>query len=65
MALLNALNLNDLLGPLYDRLDAIAGQVSTGLEGTVTSFEGLQEALPSQIGSTSISVSASVSAGGD
>lgn len=64
MDLLRALDLNHLLGPLYDRLDAIAAQVSDGLEGTVESFEGLQDALPGQIGSTSISGSASVSVGG-
>lgn len=64
MDLLRALDLNDLLGPLYDRLDAIAAQVADGLEGTVDAFEDLQDALPGQVGSTSISGSASVSVGG-
>jgi hypothetical protein len=60
LALLDALDLNALLDPLLDRLDAIAAQVSEGLEGTVDSFERLQEALPSQVGSTSVSGSVSV-----
>lgn len=64
MGLLQALDINALLTPLYDRLDAIAGQVSDGLEGTVGAFEDLQDALPGQVGSTSISGSASVSVGG-
>ncbi len=64
MDLLRALDLNGLLGPLYDRLDAIAAQVADGLEGTVDAFEDLQDALPGQVGSTSISGSASVSVGG-
>lgn len=59
-ALLGSLDINDLLEPLYDRLDAIADQVADGLDGTVAAFEGLQDALPSQIGSTSISDGASV-----
>lgn len=63
MDLLRALDLNGLLGPLYDRLDAIALQVSEGLDGTVESFEGLQDALPGQIGSTSISGSISIGGG--
>jgi hypothetical protein len=59
---LRALDLNGLLGPLYARLDAIAGQVAEGLDGTVTSFGRLQDALPAKVGSTSIGVSVSVSA---
>ncbi len=61
---LEALDLNVLLDPLLDRLDAIAAQVSDGLEGTVESFERLQEALPSHVGSTSVGGSVSVSVGG-
>lgn len=57
---LDALDLDALLDPLLDRLDAIAGQVTGGLEDTVGSFERLQKALPSQVGSTSISASVSV-----
>ena len=59
---LEALDLNGILAPLYDRLDAIAAQVQEGLDGTVDSFGRLQDALPSRVGSTS--VTASVSVGG-
>ena len=58
-----ALDPRTLLTPVFDQLDSIAEQVDTGLEATVTSFEGLQDALPSQVGSTSVSASASVAVG--
>lgn len=61
MDLLHALDINDLLSPLYDRLDAISAQVSDGLDGTVDAFQGLQKALPDRVGS--VSVSASVGSG--
>jgi hypothetical protein len=44
------------------QLDAIASQLDAGLEGTCASFKRLQDALPDQIGSTSLSVSVSASA---
>lgn len=55
-----ALQLDALLDPLLDRLDAIAQQVSGGIEDTVGAFERLQKALPAQVGSTSVAVSVSV-----
>jgi hypothetical protein len=61
--ILEALDLNGLLDPLYDRLDAIALQVTEGLDTTVAAFERLQDALPDTIGSTSVSGSVSVGAG--
>ena len=57
---ISGLDLGVLLDPLYIRLDAIAEQVSVGLEDTVTAFGRLQDALPAQVGSTSVSASASV-----
>jgi hypothetical protein len=60
---LERLDVSSLLTPLFDQLDAIAAQVDTGLEGTVVAFKRLQDALPSQVGSTSVSGSASVSVG--
>jgi hypothetical protein len=58
-----ALDFNGLLDPLYDRLDAIALQVTEGLDTTVAAFERLQDAVPDTIGSTSVSGSVSVGAG--
>lgn len=63
MELLRALDINTLLTPLYDRLDAIAGQVSSGLDGTVDAFQGLQDALPDKVGSITVTASASVGSG--
>jgi len=60
---LEALDLRGLLGPLLDQLDAIALGVAGGLDATVAAFERLQDALPDRVGSTSLSGSASVSAG--
>ena len=57
---IGGLDLGAILDPLFARLDAIAGQVSVGLDDTVTAFGRLQDALPGQIGSTSVSASASV-----
>ena len=51
-----------LLEPIFVQLDAIASQIDAGLEGTCASFKRLQDALPDQIGSTSLSVSVSASA---
>jgi hypothetical protein len=48
---------------LFEQLDAISAQVDTGLEDTVVAFKRLQDALPSQVGSTSISGSVSVAVG--
>jgi len=57
---LGALNVSQLLTPVLDQLDTIAQQVDQGLDITVVAFHGLQDALPDQIGSTSLSASASV-----
>jgi hypothetical protein len=42
-------------------LDTLSEKVSQGLDDTAESFERLQNALPDQVGSTSLSASASVS----
>jgi hypothetical protein len=60
---LEALQVQTLLAPLFDQLDAIAAQVSQGLGDTVAAFQRLQDALPDQVGSTSVSAGASVSVG--
>jgi hypothetical protein len=59
---LERLDVGALIAPIFDQLDAIAGQIDTGLEDTVGAFQRLQDALPDKIGSTSISVSVSASA---
>lgn len=43
---LRKLDPSGLLDPVFDRLDAIAAQVDTGLDETVAAFKRLQEALP-------------------
>jgi hypothetical protein len=63
IGLLGQLDLNALLVPLFDQLDNIAKQVDEGLDETVTSFRRLQDALPSTVGSTSTTGSASVGVG--
>lgn len=60
---LSALDVDRLLGPILDRLDAIAAQVEQGLESTFTSFKRLQAALPDRVGGTTMSVSVSISIG--
>jgi hypothetical protein len=45
---------------VFDELDRLAAQVSTGLDHTATAFRELQDALPDQVGSTRVSVSVSV-----
>jgi hypothetical protein len=54
------LELGTLLEPVLDQLDLIAKQVNEGLDATVTSFERLQQALPSGGGGSSASASASI-----
>jgi hypothetical protein len=54
------LDVEALAAPLLDQLDEIARQVDEGLDETVEAFKRLQDALPSRVGSTSISASASV-----
>ncbi|SEA37147.1 hypothetical protein SAMN05660964_01428 [Thiothrix caldifontis] len=58
---LEQLNLQRLLAPLLDTLDALAAGVNQGLEDTTGAFQRLQDALPDRVGSTTISVSVSVS----
>jgi hypothetical protein len=60
---LEALQVQRLLAPLFDQLDAIAAQVAQGLGDTAEAFQRLQDALPDQVGSTSVSAGASVSVG--
>ena len=60
---IEGLDIAGLVDPLLDQLDAIAAQVDEGLDGTVEAFAELQDALPGQVGSTSISGSVSVSVG--
>jgi len=43
---LKALSLDTLLEPVLNQLDALAGQVSTGLDDTAHAIERLQAALP-------------------
>ena len=59
---LEQLDVGKLLEPIFVQLDAISFQIDAGLEGTCASFKRLQDALPDQIGSTSLSVSVSASA---
>jgi len=54
LALLEGLQPANMLRPVLDQLERIAGEVDAGLTSTVTAFRGLQEALPDQIGSTSL-----------
>jgi hypothetical protein len=58
---LEQLDVGKLLKPIFEQLDAIAGQIDAGLEGTIGSFQRLQDALPDRIGSTSLGASVSVS----
>jgi len=60
---LRGLNLDGLLSPILDQLDALAGQVDSGLTETVGAFQRLQDALPSGGGGSSVSPSASVAVG--
>ncbi|MCA9540996.1 MAG: hypothetical protein KC620_18980, partial [Myxococcales bacterium] len=57
---LRALSIDGLLDPLLDQLDVIAAQVHDGLDGTVTSFERLQDALPSGGGGSQVNVAVEV-----
>ncbi len=63
VAALSALDVDRLLGPILDRLDAIAAQIEDGLDETFDAFKRLQRALPDQVGSTSVSASVSVGVG--
>jgi len=63
VGVLEKLDLNALLTPLYDQIDGLAQQVDQGLKGAVDSFQRLQDALPSQVGSTSLTASASAGGG--
>jgi len=47
LAELSKLDIDPLLTPVLDQLDAIAAQVDTGLTGTVAAFRRLQDSLPS------------------
>ncbi len=57
------LDIETLLAPVLDGLDEIAQQVEQGLDDTVVAFKRLQDALPSKIGSTTISVSVQANVG--
>jgi uncharacterized protein YoxC len=46
IATLHQLSFDQLLTPVFDALDGLAGEVSVGLDQTVTSFKRLQQALP-------------------
>lgn len=56
---LELIDLQELLKPILEVLDNLSKKVSEGLEGTTDSFKQLQEALPDQIGSTTITFTAS------
>lgn len=60
LAMLQQLSFDHLLTPVFDALDGLAGEVSTGLDQTVTAFKRLQQALPSGGGGSSVSISGSV-----
>jgi hypothetical protein len=60
VAALAALDVDRLLGPVLDRLDAIAQQIADGLDETFAAFQRLQRALPDQVGSTAVGASVSV-----
>lgn len=46
LAALATLDIQSLLAPVFDTVDAIALQVDSGLDDTVSAFQGLQAALP-------------------
>lgn len=60
MAVLESLNLSELATPVLDVLDNLSQKVSSGLDETGTAFIRLQDALPDQVGGTSVSGSVSV-----
>jgi hypothetical protein len=60
VAALAALDVDRLIGPILDYLDVIAGQIEDGLDETFAAFERLQRALPDRVGSTAVSISASI-----
>lgn len=62
LSLLESLDLGDLLTPVLDVLDNLSQKVASGLDDTGTAFVRLQDALPDQVGSTSVSGSVSVGA---
>jgi hypothetical protein len=57
---LEALNLDDLLSPVLDALDDLAGQVDEGLDRTTEALQRLQQALPAPGSSGSVGGSVSV-----
>jgi hypothetical protein len=63
LAAFATIDLNVLLIPILDRLDAIALNVDEGLDRTVAAFVKLQEALPPPGGGSSVSVDVAVSVG--
>ena len=60
LSLLESLDLGELLTPILDVLDNLSEKVSTGLDDTTEAFTKLQDSLPDQVGSTSVSGSVSV-----
>ncbi|WP_299440845.1 hypothetical protein [uncultured Rhodospira sp.] len=62
VAEIERLDVTQLMASVFDQLDRLAIQVSEGLDETAESFRDLQDALPDQVGSTSVSASVSVQA---
>jgi hypothetical protein len=60
VAEIERLDVTTLMSGVFDELDRLAAQVSTGLDDTAAAFRDLQDALPDRVGSTSVSVSVSV-----
>jgi hypothetical protein len=60
LAVLAGLDVEVLLAPVIAQVDGLVDKVEAGLEETIVAFEHLQAALPSQVGSTSVSGSVSV-----
>lgn len=62
LSVLESLDLGDLLTPVLDVLDNLSEKVTSGMTDTSTAFIRLQDALPDQVGGTSVSGSVSVGA---
>jgi|GEM_PF-2793033 len=60
VALFESLDLSELLSPVLEVLDELSEKVSSGLDDTSTAFTRLQDALPDQVGGSSVSAAASV-----
>jgi hypothetical protein len=60
LSLLASLDVEVLLAPVIAQVGGLIDRAEAGLETTIVAFEGLQAALPSRVGSTSVSGSVSV-----